>query len=516
MSLPIQTSKLTEAQAAHLLRRATFGTSPNRIKEYIGLRPEEAVEKLLGGGATAAPPIDPVTGETFHDKPFDTENASKQIGYVKGWWIAQMMQPEKALQEKMVLFWQNHFSISHAQIADPRYLYRYNVLLRKYALGNFRSLAVEMTKEPAMLRYLNGNTNTAKRPNENYARELQELFTIGANNYTEDDVKAAARVLTGWDDNGYRATATATVETVFILKNHDTTDKVFSASYGNKVIKGQTTDAGGELELTQLIEMITSRRESALFICRKLYRWFIHSSITTTIEKNIISPLADLLIKSNFELRPVVKNLLTSKEFFKALHVGSIIKSPLDFVIGLLTHYEVNLAAIQTDPMAYYGSLASVARQTADLQQDLMNQPSVFGWPAYYDTGYYQLWLNSNTFYKRNGVTDAVFTNGLVLGTYRFRLDTVEMAQKTSKPSDPVVLMKELTKALFIVELSQEQLDYLVDQVLLPDDLPRMEWTITWNLLAADFNNTKNRKVISTMLDRAFKYLFRMAEYQLC
>jgi uncharacterized protein (DUF1800 family) len=520
MPVKIQTSALTALQAAHLLRRSTFGASPDQIKDFTGLKPDVAVERLLGTYIEPSPPVDPTTGQTFHDKPHSIEKNASYRSYTRAWWAGLMLNPQRALHEKMTLFWQNHFVATQEDVNEERYMYRYNNLLRKHALGSFNTLAFEMTKEPAMLRYLDGNTNTVTKPNENFARELQELFTIGRGNYTEEDVKSAARVLTGWSDVGFRDLATGVIATKFDIKKHDSTDKVFSSLYGNKIIKGRTENdastglTAGDMELKDLLDMILGRVETARFICRKLYRWFIYSEITASVEKNFIIPLADLMIASKYEIRPVIKTLLMSTEFYNINHIGAIIKSPMEFLGGFIKGFGLNLPK-ESSIEDYYSALTAIIRISRDLQQDLMGQPNVFGWPAYYNTGYYQLWLNSVTLYKRNAITDGLATSGTNIGTTKLELDVVDIARVTSKPSDPKRLVDDLTQKLFAVALTTAQKDFIIDQVLLPNKLPRMEWTEAWDDLALDFTNAKNRKIVNTMLENLFKYLLRMAEYQL-
>ena len=188
-----------------------------------------------------------------------------------------------------------------------------------------------------MLRFLNGNQNVVGTANENYARELQELFTIGrTGGYTETDVREAAKVLTGWTDTGYRSAATAAIGSTFRTARHDSTDKTFSAAYQNTIIKGRSGDNAGPDELNELLDMILKNAETPRYICRKLYRWFINSDIPATVETNFIQPLAALFSKANFELKPVLSALFQSQHFFDESLRGSIIKAPAGFSGGHL------------------------------------------------------------------------------------------------------------------------------------------------------------------------------------
>jgi uncharacterized protein (DUF1800 family) len=235
-----------------------------------------------------------------------------------------MFYQERSIHEKMILFWHNHFSTEADTVRDARYLYKHHSLLRKFALGNFKTFVREMSIDPAMLVYLNGNKNTKTAPDENYGRELQELFTMGKGSdskYTEDDVKAAAKVLTGYVVDALK------IDYSFTPSRHDTSDKTFSAYYNNTVIKGKSgTD--GILELDELINMLFQKEELSKFICRKIYQFFVHYDLNETVEKNVITPLAEIFRKNNFEITPVLSTLFKSQFFYDAQLYGAVIKSP--------------------------------------------------------------------------------------------------------------------------------------------------------------------------------------------
>jgi uncharacterized protein (DUF1800 family) len=302
-----------EQTAAHLLRRAMFGATPAQIRQAVQQGLNATLNQLLQDRPAPEPPVDITTGQTWHDKPFNSEpNADgRYYTYLRAWWIGLMINQPISLIEKMTLFWHNHFVSDRAANADARYLYRQNTLFRRFALGNFKALTLEVTIDPAMLRYLNGNVNVSGRPNQNYARELFELFTIGKGpelaqgnytNYTEQDVAAAARVLTGWRDLGYRST-TIPIGVIFDMTRHDTGNKQFSSAFQNTVIRGRNSASAGMEELTDLLDMIFQQAETARFIVRKLYRWFVYYVIDATVERNIIEPLAQQLRQNNYELR---------------------------------------------------------------------------------------------------------------------------------------------------------------------------------------------------------------------
>ena len=236
-------------QAAHLLRRTMFGATSADIASIVKMTMPQAVDTLLADqtAPTDAPLVwyhiesgGVVDGQTWVNLDYNTVNDFNRSQSLNGWYTNLLLTQNLSLREKMTLFWENHFSCGTTTVGDARYMYKYNLLVRANALGNFKSIAKAITLEPAMLRYLSGNQNVASAPNENYGRELQELFTIGKGpevstgdytTYTEADVKAAAHVLSGWSDDP------KTVGTIFTAKNHDSSDKQFSPRYGNTVIK---------------------------------------------------------------------------------------------------------------------------------------------------------------------------------------------------------------------------------------------------------------------------------------
>lgn len=509
------TQSLTAKQAAHLLRRATFGASPQQIQFYVGIKPQDILDKLLIDQPAPTSPVDPNTAKSFMDKAFDKANSGSYSAYFKYWWVGTMMNSAQAMHEKMTLFWQNHFVSTLSTVNDYRFLYRQYTTLRQNALGNFRQMILQVTRDPAMLRYLNGDQNVVAHPNENYGRELQELFTIGRNgNYTEDDVKAAARVLTGWTDTGYRNETTADITTTFSPKQHDTTDKVFSAAYGKTVIKGRTGPAAGDDELADLVTMILKQPETARFICRKLYRFFVNADITEAIETDVIVPLADIFIKNNYQIKPVLKALLVSQHFYDDTLRGAIIKSPLDLIVGTARFCESTPPDMAADPTVFYALSGYMTQRSRDQQQDVFDQPTVFGWRPYYDTGFYNIWISSNTLALREYFTDQFATGAIKSGNYKLAPNTISFARLAATPADPVNLVDTLTELLFAIDLTREQKDYLIDNVLIAG-LPRFEWTAEWSAYMADATNATKRNAVQKKLDGLFQFMFRMAEYQL-
>ncbi|NIJ54653.1 uncharacterized protein (DUF1800 family) [Dyadobacter arcticus] len=509
---------LTARQAAHLLRRITFGSSQESITQLAGKTTETVVGFLLSKTTAPGPPKDPAN-KTFHDLPWgypateemeQNKNDAIRCALIKGWWIGQMLQQKSNIIEKMTLFWQNHFVSTATDVSDARFIYGQYQLLRKHALGNFRTFVIDITKDPAMLWYLNGNENVVGKPNENYGRELQELFTIGQGNYDENDVKNAARVLTGWRPVGFRNTASAEVTVEFRALRHDTGNKIFSSHYQNTVIKGRNGTSAGDLELGELVDMILRQDATALFIVRKIYRWFVQAEISPLIENEVIKPLA-ALFRNDYEIKPVLSQLFNSQHFYDAKLIGSQIKSPLELVIGSLSHFNQNVPDPVKDRGTYDLFTQYLAAKARELQMEVFDQPTVFGWQPYYDTDFYELWINSTTLALRGAYSDAIIKG---IPALKININSLDLAKKVSDPSNPIVLVNELTNYLFAFDLTQSQKDYLIDEILIPG-LPRYEWGVEWNQYISNQGDILKRNSVKRKIDNMYQYLLRLAEFQM-
>ncbi|GAB3900283.1 DUF1800 domain-containing protein [Larkinella knui] len=504
---------LTADQVTFLLRRATFGPTAGQVREFTGQTASDILKKMLADQPAPNPPLDSATGKSFHDQPFDVVNAGKFTGYIKNWWANLMLNQPVSLLEKMTLFWSNHFVVTDVAVNDYRYVYQYNALLRHHALRNFKAFTIAITQDPAMLRFLNGNQNVAGTANENYARELQELFTIGRNGgYTEDDVRAAAKVLTGWTDTGYRSPASAAIGSTFRANRHDTSDKTFSPAYQNAVVKGRSGANAGIDELNDLLTIILRQAETPRYICRKLYRWFVNSDIPAEVETNFIQPLADLFQKGNFEIKPVLTALFQSQHFYDESLRGAVIKSPVDLVVGTFRFWGLQAPDAVANPTAFYQIGNYIYGRVKEQQQDLLNPPTVFGWTAYHQTGYYQQWINSTTLGLRGSFGDMVTTGALKLNG-KPAVDVLAYVKNLSDPSDPARLVDELTGQLLAILPTQPQKDFLTDTILL-GSIPRYEWTLEWNDYVRSPNVAAKKQAVQMKLTAFLQYIFRMAEFQ--
>jgi uncharacterized protein (DUF1800 family) len=423
-----------------------------------------------------------------------------------------MINQDRSIREKMTLFWHDHFSTETNTISDAQFVYNHHKLLRTNAVGNFKSLTREVTIDPGMLVYLNGQYNTVSAPDENYGRELQELFCCGKSpdsQYTEDDVKAVARVLTGWKNNY------TTLSSSFDPNRHDKTNKQFSAFYSNTVITGKTGAAAGDQELDDLMNMIFATQEVAKYICRCIYRWFVYYDIDSTVEANIISPLADIFRSNNYEIKPVLSTLLKSEHFFDALARGCQIKSPVDLVVGLCREFNMVFAPA-TDYITNYGLYNFLVSWVANMQQNIGDPPDVSGWKAYYQAPqFYEIWINSDTLPKRNQLTDTLVVSGYTFNGTKMLVNGPEFAKILSNPSDPNQLITDLVNSMFMIEISDTSKAKLKQDILLGGQTTDYYWTDAWDTFITNPGNTANTTTIQNRLRDLIKYLMDLAEYQL-
>jgi uncharacterized protein (DUF1800 family) len=537
-----------DKQVLHLLRRCLFGVKLQELKHFSTLNMEQCLNELFAPVAAPAPPVnayngsqdkdhkitysDPyvAAGQTWVRAPYgplrpglsfgDRQNALDEMRRLslKGWWAGIMINQSPNITEKMVLFWTTAISTQIKSVLDARYSYKYLELLRRYATGNFKQLIREVTTDPQMLVYQNGNTNTASAPNENYARELQELFTVGKSpgpHFTEEDVRTAARLLTGWTDN-FTSPESTEVSSGFVPGLHDTSDKQFSAIYGNTVIKGRT-GADGAKELDDLVDMIFKVPQTAKTLCRKLYRFFVYYKIDDNIEKNVIEPLAEILVANNFETAPVLKALFKSEHFYDNCNMGCMIKNPVDFVIGMLRQFNVVLPGAD-DYVAQYVNWIEVTSLMFDTGMDIGEPPGVAGWPAYYQAPqYHRLWLDSDTLPNRNTLSSQLLTPG---GTTRngahIKLDYMQFTAQLTDAGNPDALVEESIKLLCAVAFDRQQFRYVKRQFLLSSEKEGdMYWTQAWNNYIKQPGNKSAQEEVESRLLRYYTYLLSRAEFQM-
>jgi hypothetical protein len=361
--------------AAHLYRRAGFGASREDLNEAERIGPDATLELLLRGRPEAQD-----AAETLVD--IGRIAASHDDGgQLRSWWLYCMLQGGHPLREKMTLFWHNHFATSLVKVQDPELMFRQNVLLREHALGRFGPMLQAISKDTAMLVWLDAATNVKGRPNENYARELMELFSLGVGHYTEADIREAARAFTGWRTDG--------VGFSFDARLHDG---------GYKTVLGQTgTWDGGDV-----VRIVLVQPASARFLVRKLYQFLVSENANPP--DSLLEPLCDAFRRSDYDIAALVRTILASQHFYSAYAFRQRVKGPVEYVLGAVQAVYRSYSEGDADfrpipPQVLVGRIDAMG-------QSLFAPPNVKGWRG--GTS----WLNTSTTLERDN-----FAEALAMGT---------------------------------------------------------------------------------------------------
>lgn len=544
-SIQAITTTLSVKQAAHLLRRATFGPTKTEIDSFTGQTITQALTTLLAIPAPLTAPVDPKTGVSWLPKPTDLNTGDRDLGeIVKGWWLNQARVNDTSLHEKMVFYWHTHFTSIGSVISSGTAMYYQNLLFRHYALGNYKEFALKICLDNAMLIFLDGRDNVVGRPQENFAREFLELFTIGKGpqvgpgdytNYTEQDVQEAAKVLSGYEnDSDYLTIDPITGIPTGKLKGdgleanqHDASTKVFSARFNNTSIQPNTiiddtaTKVDALQELDDLVEMIFNQEETSKFISRKIYRFFMYYDITPEIETDIITPLAETLRNNDYEIQPVLEQLLSSQHFFDLDNsikednlTGAIIKSPLEITIGTLRFFNVQFPDI-TDSQEFYNNIsASLLEKLKDQGLDFYEPFEVAGYPAYHQQPEYNRnWISANYLGNRY-----FFINELISGigntkdyTSTIALDSLAFVEsEISTPANAQLIVQTFVDYLLPEIITTARFDYFLDFVLL-DELSPLNWANEWQAYVSSGDDMAVRQ----QLDKLCIAIMQSPEYQL-
>lgn len=545
-SIAPHTGNLTRQQAVHLLHRACIHYTHDDVNTLEGMTANAAVTLLLNQTAPSpALPVDPTSGDTFvqREELTNGSNPALNTNYMQSWFIKQMMETSAPVKEKMTLFWHTHFTNDTDKTAYGFPLYHQNELFRAYALGNFKTLAKKVCRDYAMSVFLDGWTNQAQEPNENFAREFLELYTIGKGpiigtgnytTYTEDDVREAARVLTGFMPVGYVPDGTIPgappIETdpdtglyrssIWTIL-HDPGTKNFSSAFQNQSIStGANTVANIEAELDAFIDMIFAQEATAIHICTKLYRFFCYYEINSAIEQDIIQELAQTLITNNYEILPVLNQLFTSQHFYDLDdsietndNIGAIIKSPIDLIVGAFKYFNIDIGQ-SASLVNHYAILQAMHYFSEQMDMILFKTPEVAGYPAYHQApAYNRNWISSSSLVNRYGgfelITVGIPLNGGAITLY---FDTVDFTKNSgiyTDPSDPNVLVDTLTNDLFPFGVETDKRTTLKD--MLTDGDPDYYWTDAWNLYTGGGSDS----VVRVRLNNLYNAILQSPEFQL-
>jgi len=363
--------RLSFSDTRHLVGRTALGAEWGGLKALEGKTRAEAVSILLKPGSTQTPPLPRLTPWATVSRMSKANGAGKQRARkmmlnegerLKRWWMLHLLRTKAPVNEHMTLFWANHFTSSLEKVEQPRLIYQQNQLLRKNAMGNFRKMLHDIARDPAMLVYLDGSKNVKGSPNENFARELLELFTIGIGNYTEVDVQAAASAFTGWGVDRNRG------KFIYDSRKHDNKRVTFL---------GKTGSFTGD----QIIDIILEKPKTAQFITKKFWKEFVSDMYP---EQKLIQQWAATFQKSNYDIKTLLAEILNSDAFWSAKYRGTLTKSPVDLLVGTL----------RTLPYPKFSD-QQLVHISQLLGQDLFDPPTVKGW----DGG--TAWIDTQTMLVR-------------------------------------------------------------------------------------------------------------------
>ncbi|MEM7550286.1 MAG: DUF1800 family protein [Bacteroidota bacterium] len=584
MPLTKLTGTLGVKRAAHLLRRSTFGPSRAQIDEFALLNVDQAIPKLFNQNISDPQlPIDPATGtEWVLSGTTDANSGGNELQeLIRKWWLGQMLirnESDSDLdlsysnREKIVFFMHTYLTTKVSTVNNSRSLYFQNQLFRLFAFDNNSTTVtdevnfVELTKkicvDNAMLKFLDGQLNLKNNPNENFARELLELYTIGRGLegalptatepgdyilFTEQDVQAAAKVLSGF--NSDREFASIDPDTGLprgiargdgTANQHDNGTKQFSDRLGNRTISpdptlqlnGAATEESALEEISQLIEFLYEQRETSKHLCRKLYRFYVYHEITEELDATVIEDMTDTFISSGYKLQSVLEDLFSSQHFYDAEdavdddNFGSLIKSPLDLTVSTLRFFKVVPPDYETNLTEFYDFCENVLGIMNDLGMDFYEPFEVAGYAAYHQFPIYNRnWISTNYLTRRYDFIQNLIAVPGTGGMDMLSVDVLEYTRNEfgDTAENARILITDFCKYLLpyweelsfedspTAEITSERINYFLRAFLFTpmiDDMPEDAWNFRWN-------NPVDDEVVLNQLNLLLNAIMQSPEFQL-
>lgn len=400
--------------AAHLYRRAGFSANGATLKSAVARSPADVVSALIR---------DRNESQDYQDEVNALSRTIVATGDVKNlpaWWTYRFLTTSDPVQEKVTLFWHGHFATSGDKVNDPQLLLKQNELLREHALGDFSAMVHAVSRDPAMLIYLDSATNRKAHPNENFARELMELFCLGEGQYTEQDIRELSRCFTGWE-----------------IRNDSFRFNKYQHDSGEKNILGQSGEFGGD----EGVDVVLGQQSCPFFIVSKLIRFFVFDEPEPSRE--LIKPLADEFTTNGKQIGPIVERILSSNLFFSEVSIARKIRSPIDYAVGLLRALDGT-----TDLYALTSGLR-------ELGQTPFFPPNVKGW----DGG--RTWMNSSTLLARANLVRHLLSRQET----RFGQKTLGDYFNSQSWNSPAAIVDGLAQRLLAVTLPQDVRAQLITQI---------------------------------------------------
>lgn len=534
------------AQKKHLLNRSLIALSSKHMQELDKLTLKQAIDLIFTEEAFPPLPVNDYdyeitkeetekqghfyvpAGQVYVEAPEPNGSPWPRHQSFEAWMYKYMVEQKTSIHWRLLFFLHNLVPAANGSV---KMMFQYYETLYKYAFKSYKDFIYQITLDPLMLDYLNLQSSNRSHPDENYARELQELFTVGKgpnSKYTESDVVEMARTLVGWRFTYESKNKQGRIQSEFNMFNHDDQFKQFSSFYGNRRLEG-IQGYEGYKELGQLLDMIFATDENGLYICRRLYQFFCGPLIDETTEKNVIQPMAELYRKNNYSLIVPLKTLLGSAHFFNSLNYNSMIKSPMEFTLGFFKEFEYTIInyELATDlPTKYTTEISkdfykyrNITWNMSNIGINFTNPPNVAGWPAYYQYPVYDLfWINSDTLAKRASFAYGTSHWGIYLGSgntkgnIHMKIDWIAYIGKFKNPENFDLLLTEIEERLLGAPMS-DQTKNKVKQMALGG----FSGAYYTELYTAYIKNPiqDNRNTLDNRLQNLFSTIFQLAEFQL-
>ncbi|MDT3404480.1 DUF1800 domain-containing protein [Mucilaginibacter terrae] len=456
-------------QVKHLYARAAFGIDYHQLQEQRNWSAKKVLKRLFKDSepiqtltaVTENIDLNPLPKEAGEEaRKAQQEKRNQQEKALNNAWMNQLSTTNAQLREKLTLFWHNHFACN---IGNYYYQQQLNNIMRTHALGNFKTLLTGVSQSPAMLNFLNNQQNSKAHPNENFARELMELFTLGRGHYTEQDIKESARAFTGWAYNGKNG------EFNFRPGNHDDKPKTFMGKTGNFC---------GE----DIIDMILANKQTAKYMSTKLYRYLVNE----TPDETHVNQMTDVFYNANYELKPLLEFVFTSDWFYEDKNIGNLIKSPVELLVDLNRRFHIK-----------YENPDVLIQFQRTLGQVLFRPPNVAGWPGGKN------WIDSSSLMYRMKIPSTILNAGVI-----------DFAGKAT-PEDEAYLASQRKQQFNVIKRVQANADWNTFLQGIPIKVPREE--VATYLLEPPINARITAEITkATDIKNMVIQLVSTPEYQLC
>ena len=471
--------------ASHLLKRTIVGSTMQDINELIDIGFENSIEYILLDEELPSPPYVWVNEDipdwnslSSEERQSIIQSYHNRMRVLQRWWAQRMINGTSNLTEVMTLFWHSYFASAYSKVFYPQAMYQQNNVFRTYCMGNFKELLRNVTFGPAMMIWLDISGSRKEAPNENFARELMELFTLGIDNYTQNDVIAASRAFTGYVTNG--------LDTNYDFDSMEGWGYWWTDwhDFEEKTFLNQTGPWNGD----DIINIILEQNECAIHICKKIYKWFLYDNPNM----EFVNSMADILRSSDYEIKPALEYLFSSEHFYNNEFVGSNIQNPVQLYLGSIRRLKMENQPFDND---YFSEIQN------HLSMILFEPPDVNGWVGY------RSWINSNTLPSRKAMLCALVDHESPFGTFGNYINIPAVAQSLVNVNDNEYHIIQIINNLALLFLGLEINENLNNQLLniALDGAEPYDWDINLPAHNAQWNRFED----------LLRHIIRLPEFQL-